>query len=125
MTCPICEPGHPCAAHRPPAESHDCYSLFPPFSDRDTSLEAAVSVQETTKGMRQKVLNYLRGADDGATCDEVEKALDMPHQTASARLWELRKLGLATDATGDRRPTRSGRKARVWYTECVSEDEID
>ena len=49
----------------------------------------------------------------GATCDEIEEALDLKHQTASARVRELALRGDLEDS-GKRRDTRSGRKAVVW-----------
>ena len=46
-----------------------------------------------------------------ATCDEAEVALNLRHQTASARITELRAAGkLRPEGT---RPTRSGRQADV------------
>ena len=57
---------------------------------------------------------------EGATCDEVEVALDMPHQTASARINELKEDDLETGRpqmlydSGKRRKTRHGQLATVW-----------
>ena len=88
---------------------------FPPFSDLDTSLDAAMSVASKTETVRQRVLSFIKErGTTGATCDEVEIELGMPHQTASARLWELRKMDLATDDMKGVRLTRTGRRARVW-----------
>lgn len=44
---------------------------------------------------------------NGATCAEVEQALRLPHQTASARIRD----------SGARRLTPSGRKAIVWVAQ--------
>lgn len=49
----------------------------------------------------------------GLTCDEVESRLQGKHQTISARVNELRDRGWIKDS-GERRRTRSGRKAIVW-----------
>ena len=49
----------------------------------------------------------------GMTCDELELKLGMRHQTASARVSELKRIGSIFDS-GQRRATRSGRKAAVW-----------
>jgi hypothetical protein len=49
----------------------------------------------------------------GATSDELEAALGLPHQTVSARLSEAKRAGWVVD-TGRRRPTRSGRAAAVF-----------
>ena len=53
----------------------------------------------------------------GATCDEIEVALELRHQTVSCFIRFLTQDGLLYD-TGDRRMTRSGRKAIVWKV-CV------
>ena len=51
----------------------------------------------------------------GATDDEVETALGLAHQTASARRNGLVADGWLLDS-GRRRPTRSGADAIVWVT---------
>lgn len=81
---------------------------------RETSLDALSSVAESVDKLRAIVLGVVRerGAT-GATCDEIEVALGMRHQTASARVNELMEDGRVVDS-GERRKTRSGRKATVW-----------
>jgi hypothetical protein len=61
------------------------------------------------------VLDYITSRGTfGATCDEAELALGLAHQTCSARFNQLRvELGKIRDS-GERRPTRSGRKAAVY-----------
>ena len=49
----------------------------------------------------------------GATCDEVESDIGMIHQSASARIRGLVKMGLLRES-GSRRKTRRGRLAIVW-----------
>ena len=86
----------------------------PPYvSDSDTSRAAALSVAPHTPGLREQVLSAIRHAPDGLTCDDVEALMNLRHQTASARVNELRNDGAIVDS-GLRRPTRSGRKATVW-----------
>ena len=70
----------------------------------DTSEQAAQTIDASS--MRRKVRSYVdsQGAS-GATCDEVEVALEMRHQTASARVRELVLRGELRDS-GARRPTR-------------------
>lgn len=81
---------------------------------RNTSTEAAVSIQPIAHNMRMAVLAEIkRGRGRGRTCDEIETALDMRHQTASARVHELNTSAAIKDS-GRRRPTRSGRNAIVW-----------
>ena len=48
-----------------------------------------------------------------ATCDEIEKCLNLNHQSASARITELKVEGKIYD-TGTRRLTKSGKPARVY-----------
>lgn len=86
-------------------------------SGSDTSKEAADLVgsgkRSRAQTLRAEVLHYIRGQEDGATCDEVEQGLDLTHQTASPRVVELRERGLIVDS-GLRRLTRSNRKAVVY-----------
>lgn len=64
--------------------------------------------------LREKVFCLLIGsADTGLTCDEVEVILGRTHQTVSARITELVAEGRIRDSFR-RRPTRSGRQARVY-----------
>lgn len=62
-------------------------------------------------GVAQRILDSLR-ADGPATCDELEQRLTLSHQTASASVNHLMRAGILV-ASGSR-PTRSGRRARVW-----------
>jgi hypothetical protein len=78
----------------------------------DTSRAAFTSID--TCELRRRVLEVVaQGGMLGRTCDEVEMLLDMPHQTASARVHELAKRGDIFDS-GRKRKTRSGRAAIVW-----------
>jgi len=86
-----------------------------PFvSGSDTSAAAAASITPSAaQAMRDTILAKITySASAGLTCDQVEELLDMRHQTASARIKELKDEGLLLDS-GRRRPTRSGRKAAV------------
>ena len=72
------------------------------------------NVDLIVSGLRAKVFRYIRGEGfAGATCDEIEEALDMRHQTASPRVRELVLMGAIEDS-GHRRRTRSGSTARVY-----------
>lgn len=86
---------------------------LPFVANSDTSEAAADSIEGSVTALRKKVLEAIAGAEDGATCDQIEVALHMRHQTASARVRELALMGYIED-TGVRRPTRSGRTARVY-----------
>lgn len=80
----------------------------------ETSQAAAEAIRPHLGAMAAKVYGYLRKAyKHGATDDEVEAALVMRHQTASARRRELVLKGLVVDS-GTRRATSSGRTATVW-----------
>lgn len=81
--------------------------------DRPTSVAAAESVRSSAAQLRERVLEHIRAAGSaGATCDEVEAALQLRHQTASARVNELMKAGQIYE--GGKRATRSGRQAIAW-----------
>jgi len=91
-----------------------------PHNNTETSMDAASSIETVLGKMQTDVLNFVRSSQEGATCDEIEAALGYKHQTASARLNDLTKLGLVCfkyDAAGKafRRLTRSGRGARVYF----------
>ncbi len=85
-----------------------------PYSDGGTSREAAVAAEAVAPKDRARVLAFIRcrGAQ-GAIDDEIEVALSLSHQTASARRRELVLAGLVTEA-GEKRLTRSGSPAKVW-----------
>jgi len=74
------------------------------------SIAAYQSVRPDAVTMRSRVLKLI--ADAPRTCDEIESALGMSHQTASARLTELFQQSKVV-RTG-RRLTRSGRAAWVY-----------
>ena len=73
------------------------------------------NVETTDLGpVAKRIFNYIkRRPKRGATTDEVEGALGLLHQTASARINEMRDWGLLRE-TGIRRPTRTGRPANVY-----------
>lgn len=79
----------------------------------DTSKAAAISMAGLSRKLDNAVLAYIaRQGVNGATCQEVEWALDGLHQSISAAVSRLKKQGLVRDS-GDRRLTQSGRKAAV------------
>lgn len=99
---------------------------FVPCSE--SSKEAAESVKQIAGNLRERVFGFIcsRGYD-GATCDEVEIALGLRHQTASARCRELVQQDLLTkrvnSVTGKplQRPTRSGRNAVILFDSGLCE----
>jgi predicted ArsR family transcriptional regulator len=78
----------------------------------DTSRDAAESMRPHVSEIEQDILHFLKIHQD-ATCDQIEDYMGIKHQTASARLKGLADKGLIRDS-GARRPTRSGRAARVY-----------
>jgi len=78
---------------------------------RQCSRAAFESIKPDLSRIRLQIATLLR--DDDLTDDELETRLGMRHQTVSATRRGMVKDGLI-EATGDRRPTRSGRSAQVW-----------
>jgi hypothetical protein len=85
----------------------------------DTSFMAAENIAPMIGKLQKLVLDVVKNeGTNGATCDEVEVALEMPHQTASARINELMEADgerpqMLFDS-GSRRKTRHGQLATVW-----------
>ena len=87
----------------------------------DTSKAAGRCVEICAGTLRARVLGHIVDRDSyGMTCDELEAVSGLMHQTASARVHELKKLGAIYDS-GRRRKTRSGRKATVWLARPLPE----
>ncbi len=83
-----------------------------PFAkDSATSREAAESIEGSAASLRARVYQFIF-ASSGCTCDDIEAALGLRHQTASARVYELVKSG-AVIRTAQKKLTRSGRRADV------------
>lgn len=79
-----------------------------------TSASAATSVQPHLNRIQSDIVDCIRASGAaGMTCDAVEEALDLRHQTASARMKELVDRGDLVKA--GTRATRSGRQASVHY----------
>ena len=95
---------------------------LPFVASSETSREAASSMKGQASIIRTQIHRFIqRRGSHGATCDEVEAALDLRHQTASARCRELvlmGYLGRHKDPRTEkpiRRRTRSGRAADVLF----------
>jgi hypothetical protein len=89
----------------------------------DTSKEAAESVEPCSGTLRGVVLEQIaKFGTYGMTCDEAEVATGLTHQTCSARVNELMRLGAIVDS-GRRRKTRSKRRATVWVAQHVLDRE--
>ena len=92
-----------------------------PHNGTETSKQAAESIQNLLGGLQKTVHQILKDFPLGLTCDEIEQRLNLRHQTASARLNDLQKLGLAIVRIDPKtkkpftRKTRSGRNARIYF----------
>lgn len=68
-----------------------------------------------TRTARERVFNAIkRRRVNGATSDEIETLLRLPHQNVSARFNELFNDGVL-EVTGLTRLTRNGRPANVYF----------
>ena len=83
-------------------------------NSQPTSIEAAERAEPNAETDARRVLDFIRGrAPFGSTDDEIELALEMRHQTASARRRGLVLTGWLENS-GHTRLTRSSTKAIVW-----------
>ena len=90
-----------------------------PHNNTDTSKLAAEEIKPHLGRLQSTVYSYILKQDaSGATCEEVERALNLAHQTASARIYELRHKGKLKDS-GHRRLTTKNRLATVWVHDDV------
>ena len=95
-----------------------------PHSNDTTSKTTAKTKTTRTRaaGDRIRVLDFIRRqGKNGATADEIQAALDMTHQSGSARVSELlNKYGEIKDS-GRQRKTRSGSNATVYVVDELAE----
>lgn len=84
-----------------------------PHSNNSTSRDAAISMTEHAQTQRNNVYLYIK-RNNGATCDEIERALSLRHSSTSARIWEMNYILKTIFDSGETRCTQSGRKAIVW-----------
>ncbi|MEQ8844404.1 MAG: hypothetical protein RIB58_06070 [Phycisphaerales bacterium] len=94
----------------------DDMPLFQPRAHRrgpDTSRTAAKRIAGYAGEQQAAVFRCIAEAGaQGRTADEVGELLELRPQSCSARVNELVRLGVVRDS-GERRPTSSGRPARV------------
>ncbi len=87
---------------------------LPAHNGRPTSRAAAEAMRDEARTLRARVLWLLRALGaHGATDEEIQRALAMNPNTQRPRRVELVRDGRAC-ASGQRRPTASGRQAVVW-----------
>ena len=99
------------------AQMHPQLPLFisqAPFSDMDTSLEAARAITPHLANLERQVLDYLTVAGTYGACDhEVQEGLRLGGSTVRPRRVALVGKGLVRWA-GKYRLTPAGRRAKVW-----------
>lgn len=91
----------------------DLFDFPAPSVAVETSRDAAESVSDLDTLRRLTLTLFRLAGAKGMTDEELQEALDVPSNTARPRRWEAVKAGLVCDS-GERRNTRSGRKAIVW-----------
>ncbi len=88
--------------------------LFAPHNHTDTSKAAAKYIAITSQTKRERIYRLLCELGiEGATNEEMSRALGMPIQTVCGRVAELREEKRVVDS-GRRRPGASGVNAKVW-----------
>lgn len=91
----------------------------------DTSRDAAMGVLPRSGSRLARIYSLIQSRSGyGATDSEIESALEMSHQSASAARNTLMNRGLLKDS-GQRRKTASGAMAKVWITTSPSSKEPD
>jgi len=89
------------------------YGGIPPHQRGETSREAAQAILPRTGTLRRRVYDWWYAQLEGGTDDEAQVALEMDPSTERPRRIELTQDGLLVE-TNLTRPTRSGRRARVY-----------
>jgi predicted ArsR family transcriptional regulator len=88
--------------------------VLAPHNGTDTSIAAAIAIAPEAKRQRDRVLAFIAGCGyTGATDQEIEEGTGIVNNTVRPRRGELERDGLIK-LTDRRRPTRSGRPARVY-----------
>jgi hypothetical protein len=78
----------------------------------ETSVQAFRDTPRAARqSQRDRVLAFIRGAGM-AQCEDVEEALGLSHQSASARIADLLRDGRLVD-TGMKGTTKAGKSARL------------
>jgi DNA-binding MarR family transcriptional regulator len=83
-----------------------------PHNGTDTSVSAAKAATPAMTARRATVLRAII-QHGPATQEQIADRLAWPIQSVNPRVNELARMNLIRD-TGERRPTRSGKRAAVW-----------
>jgi hypothetical protein len=82
----------------------------------ETSIEAFVDIQPHINYLCSLVLNAIKTASEGMTCQEIEMKLSLGSGTATARINELANMTPPLIYKEGKRPNISGRNAAVWFS---------
>ena len=94
---------------------------IPYVKGSETSRAAADSIKHSAPSDKTRVFQFIvQCGKYGATDDEIESALNMRHQSASARRRNLELAG-AVIKTDRKRKTRSGRSAYVYTADPTAD----
>jgi len=81
------------------------------------SFAAHAKIESSSEAMRWEIWKRIKDST-GMICEEIERELGLKHQTASARISELKRDGLISpkivSGVKQRRPTSSGCLAMVY-----------
>ena len=79
-------------------------------------------IQPHKDSIKDKIVRFVKSRFEGATCEEIEIALALRHQTASARLTELKKENRVLMSSVRR--TSTGSFAAVYFVPEENNEEI-
>ena len=85
-----------------------------PHNRSDTSRAAAESMMPHANGLRQRVFDYLAQHSMGLTSEQISIQTGIRYDTVKPRVFELVHKDKTVEDTGLRRPTTTGRPAKVW-----------
>src|SRR5262245_10175682 len=87
---------------------------LPYVANSETSFDAADAFgSDLAATLRERVYRAIRDSADGLTDEEIQRVLEMDGSTERPRRVELLRAQRICDS-GERRDTRSGRRAVVW-----------
>ena len=104
---------------------YELYGGLPPHESSPTSIAAAIKIKEAAGPLRDQVLLWIKWSGDaGFTDDDLERRMEIRHQTLSARRRELVLLDKIVDS-GRTRKTSSGRQATIWVIKNKDPEQIN
>lgn len=90
------------------------YRGHAPHNQSETSKQAAADMTPKAGTVRAQVLGVIiRAGEHGATCNEIEDAINRPAATVSARIRELTLMYQIQPKPGVYRKSRYGKNAQV------------